>query len=324
MVSCSNDDVVSIAPRKAITFGNVFIENSTRAAEFHTKDNLGEFFVYGTVTGSGNTVNLYKGATVTKTDDVWDCNVTQYWVPECSYDFVAISDVTATDPSTTTDGAVVVKTDANGMPKEIIYNASSQKDLLYAKIENPIETGLDAVPTTGIDDNGNVKFTFNHLLSKVMFTFTNGFGEETGVELTVKDIKITNAAKTSTYTCSTGAWTSTSFFTGNDTDYLYFGNTSAIAPAASGTNDSNCLLIPETNKEFSISFTINHNKGGQPTPKIITTNPITLEPGHFYNFTAELNVGNVTGVVPITFNINKHEWTNEEDDYEVGPLYPEN
>ena len=319
MVSCSNDDVVSIAPRKAITFGNVFIENSTRAADFHTTDELDKFFVYGTVTGSlgsGNTVNLYEGATVTKSSGVWDCNVTQYWVPECHYNFVAISDVTATVPVTdnTTVGAVVVKTDDNGMPTEIKYDASSQKDLLYAKIQSPIDTDANADPTSGTDNNGNVKFTFEHLLSKVMFTFTNGFSMESGVKLYITDIKITNAAKQAIYTCSsTPSWKVSTNFTGaDDDDCLSFGETVDINPTMTGKNSIDCLLIPET-KKFEISIKINHYLGGESTTRTLTTTQeLTLLPGHFYNFTTELNSSNVEGIVPIEFNI-KDDTTWEEE-----------
>lgn len=314
MVSCSNDDVVSIASRKAITFGNVFIENSTRAAaeDFHTTDKLDKFFVYGTVTGSlgsGNIVNLYKGAEVTKSSGVWDCNVTQYWVPKCLYNFVAISDV----KDNTTDGAVVV-TDANGMPQKIKYDASLQKDLLYAKIQSPIVTDANADPTSGTDDNGNVKFTFEHLLSKVMFTFTNGFSKESGVKLYITDIKITNAAKQAIYTCSsTPSWKVSTNFTGaDDDDCLSFGVTGDINPTTTGKNSIDCLLIPET-KKFEISIKINHYLGGESkTRTLTTTQELTLLPGHFYNFTTELNSSNVEGVVPIEFNI-KDDTTWEEE-----------
>lgn len=327
MVSCSKDCVVSTAPRQAITFGNVFIENSTRTAEkFYTIESLDKFFVYGKVSNTVNTVNLYKGAMVEKTDDEWNCDVTQYWVPECYYDFVAVSDVTATNPvnQNADNGAVVVLTDVNnGLPEEIKYDASSQKDLLYAKITSPISTSSDGIPITGVDEKGNVLFTFNHLLSKVMFTFTNGFTEASGVTLKVVDIKITDAAKIATYSCLNNQWANESaHFSGEDGDFLSFGDTGDIAPFKTGANSVACVLIPQTGKSYTITFTINHNKGDKPTNKTITTQKITLLPGHSYNLTTELNAGNVEGVVPITFNINKHNWENGDSD-EVGPLYPE-
>jgi hypothetical protein len=157
-----------------------------------------------------------------------------------------------------------------------------------------------------------VAFTFSHLLSKVQFSFTNNFSHDSGVELTVTDIKITNAAKTGTFTIgATPEWTVNSSFTGGD-DVLSFGNTEAIAAGgATGSSTTQCVLIP-CEQRFNITFTIKHNKGGTDTDKEITTGNITLQKGHFYNFTAELNSGNVEGVVPIDFNItvNSGGWEN--------------
>ena len=163
-----------------------------------------------------------------------------------------------------------------------------------------------------------VSFTFSHLLSKVQFTFTNSFPLDSGVELTVTDIKITNAAKTGTYTIgATPEWTVSSYFTGGD-DVLSFGNTAAIAAGgATGSSSTQCVLIP-CEQAFNITFTIKHNKGGTDTKKEITTGNIVLQKGHFYNFTAELNSGNVEGVVPIDFNItiNSGGWQNGNTEIE--------
>ena len=319
-VSCSKNEVIDTAG-EAISFGNIFVDKSTKTLDdpSHTTTNLREFYVYGNVTGnvddgSGfNTVNIYKQDKVYKEDDVWKCNTIQYWIPECTYDFVAISDVEATDP-TTEDFNVVVKT-TDGLPSSIKYDASSQKDVLYASIKD-ITTDATATPSTGVTDGqiNPVSFTFAHMLSKVQFTFTNDFPENSGVELTVTDVKITNAAKTGTYTIgSTPKWEVNSWFLTADGG-LSFGNTDAIAAGGnSGSSSGMCVLIPCT-QSFDITFTIKHNKGGSDTHKTITTGEITLEKGHFYNFTANLNSSNVEGVVPISFIITDETGWNSGDD----------
>lgn len=331
LASCSKNEVIDTVGREVISFGDVFVDHSTRAVTdpTHTTASLDEFFVYGNVTGNvedenGNKgkVNIYKGDRVYKDDNgIWNCDAIQYWVPECGYDFVAVSDVDATDPASG-DYNVVVRT-SDGLPASIEYNAECQKDLLYAT--ETVTTDASAVPSTGLDDGhiNPVAFTFDHLLSKVQFTFTNDFRQDSGVRLTVTDIRINNAPKTGTYTIGgTPEWTVNSSFTGTADDYLPFGSTEAIdAGGKKGTSSTQCVLIP-CKQAFNITFTVEHNKGGEPTQKTINTEVITLEKGHFYNFTAVLNSGNVEGVVPITINVvTSDTWGVQEE--QVGPVYPE-
>lgn len=331
LASCSKNEVIDTVGREVISFGDVFVDHSTRAVTdpTHTTASLGEFFVYGNVTGNvedenGNKgkVNIYKGDRVYKDDNgIWNCNAIQYWVPECGYDFVAVSDVEATDPTDGVSRDIVVKT-SYGLPASIEYNAACQKDLLYATRQ--VETDESADPQTGLDENGHINpvaFTFDHLLSKVQFTFTNDFRQDSGVQLTVTDIRINNAPKTGTYTIGgTPEWAVNSSFTADD--YLSFGSTEAIpAGGNKGTSSTQCVLIP-CKQAFNITFTVEHNKGGSDTEKTITTEEITLEKGHFYNFTAVLNSGNVEGVVPITINVvTSDTWGVQEE--QVGPVYPE-
>lgn len=334
LAACSKENTVATAPKLPISFGNVFVENSTRAEEsvFHTTSNLGEFFVYGNVKGD-NTAKLYQhdrvyiptGATS------WWCDAIQYWIAGCTYNFAAVTDVAA--------GAVEV--DEYGMPTTIAYNAVSQKDLLYAENKN-ITTNAQGEPSVGVTSGrvNPVPFTFNHLLSKVMFTFTNGFSSDSDVQLKVVDIKIHNAAKTATYKVNDTDETPTykwdgavkTYFATLDTNgdlvspdgTLDFGSTGVFGPAVVGESMSR-LLIPDT-QQFYITFTVEHNKGGNPTQKTITTQSVELVQGQFYNFTTELNSGNVEGVAPVVFNIThgSGDGWDEGSDNNVGPVYPEN
>lgn len=336
VTSCNKEDVITVASQAPISFGKIFVDKSTRAGDpSYTTDNLKIFNVYGNMTGMAHTVNIYQGDAVTKQDDgTWSCGVTQYWVPECSYDFAAIAGYHYTDAVTgakATDNFVVV-TDEDGLPKSIKYSVACQRDLLYATVSD--ETNNLGVPKeTGQTEGGvinPVPFNFEHLLSKVQFIFTNGFSTESGVELTVTDIKITNATAEATYTIdrttpAKSAWGSHSTTTvgseGVDPEgqELNFGSTSAFAAGLTGASSNHCLLIPHI-QSFVISFTVKHNKGGSDTPLKITTPAIPLEKGNHYNFTAELNASNVEGVVPITFNITADgDWSGE--DKPVGPDY---
>ncbi|MBQ2858303.1 MAG: fimbrillin family protein [Bacteroidaceae bacterium] len=302
MVACSNDETISIVSSEPITFGNTFVENSTRAVMDNTYGggiySLTKFNVYGTVTSNDGTVNIYNGDEVTGTigSSIWSCEKVQYWVPNCIYNFMALVDATESENSVTVD-------QATGMPTSITYDVTSQKDLLIAKANREQKD-------KELDDS-EVAFTFSHLLSKVQFTFTNHFPENSDVKLKVKELKITNAPQTGTYTI--GSDNNNSWTMGTVTGEINFGNSEEISPAGTGTSEYAKVLIPGTNT-FNISFTVAHNKGGEPTPKSFTTGAITLESGKSYNFTADLNAQNVSGVAPITFKITEDDdWTGGED-----------
>ena len=319
LISCSKDEIVKEASKLPISFGNVFVENSTRATDttYGSANGLTYFNVYGTVTGNSNTVNIYNGDAVKGTiGGDWNCDKVQYWVPDCTYAFTAIANRNSGDATNNTSNTINVNS-TTGMPESITYDATSQVDLLLATAAD--STNAQGEPQTAGENP--VAFTFNHLLSKAQFTFTNKFTEDSGVKLTVTDIKITKAPKKAVYTISSAGWgTPTELYTGDGTDFLSFGDSEQMS-ANGGTSTSGkvCLLIPGTYK-LNIKFTIEHNKGGNPSTKTINQD-VTLLAGNSYNFTAELNASNVNGVVPITFKINADEnWGNTDN--VVGPVYP--
>ena len=189
--ACSKDDVISI-DRQAIGFGNPFVENAVRAD--YSSSLVNSFKVYGTVTGNGNTVTLYNGATVTRGDknygDAWSCTQTEYWVPSCSYAFQAV-----------VDGAI-----ADG---KIAYTVGQDSDndgisdLLYATAA--AETDANAALKSGSNTNedGVVVFNFEHLLSKIGFSFVNG-SANTAYGYTITEVSFTGYDSTGTYTIDTG------------------------------------------------------------------------------------------------------------------------
>lgn len=327
LISCSKDEIVNEAAKIPISFGNVFVENSTRATDntYCSANDLTQFNVYGTVTGNSKIVNIYNGNAVTGAiDSGWSCDKdkVQYWVPECTYAFTAIVDGDVKEGDNVLNSVAV---DGNGMPTSITYNATTQKDLLLA--QSTATTDESGVPTNGnittdASSNKFVSFTFSHLLAKAVFTFTNKFTADSGVELTVTDIKITNAPKKAVYTISPAGWAyPTEFYTGTD-DVLSFGNSEPMAAyVGTSTSGNVCLLIPGT-YNLNIEFTIRHNKGGNPSTKTINKQ-VTLLAGNSYNFTAELNASNVNGVVPITFNITSQDNWGDDFNPSVGPVYPQ-
>lgn len=200
MASCSKEYIVA-EDKQAIGFGEAFVDNGTRADYSQLGKPVEAFKVYGTLKGSyGNTVQIFNGADVTKpagtyydpTDGsydstiAWVCSETQYWVPNATYQFAAIVDGVA--ETTTT------------LPEEIkftVADGTANKDLLYA-------TATATVNNNGTPNVDLVAFSFNHLLSKVMFTVNSHIG--TGYSIDVTGISVTGVTDKGIYTVDGGTW----------------------------------------------------------------------------------------------------------------------
>ena len=302
LVSCAKDETIAVNKGEAIQFGNAFVENATRATD-NTYGNvaLTKFNVYGTVQGTGNgVVNIFDGDVVTGAvgQNVWSCDVKQYWIAGATYNFAAVVDVNNDD-----NLPVGVTTDANGMPKTITYTTANQNDLLYAT----------AGPITGLaKDNQKVNFTFSHLLAKAQFTVKSN--TEGGYYYSVKNIKVSNF-ETGTYTINGGTWAGT---TAKD---IEFGNVEKVTKADTNgkTNATQMLLIPTTT-EFKVSFTVEiWNDNGDAEDVLLGTTSYTgdaakivsqdLVAGHVYDFNLDLKVGEL-----IQFTVTSNPtWAGETD-----------
>lgn len=229
MASCSKEYIVA-ENKQAIGFGEAFVDNGTRADYSQLNKPVEAFKVYGTLTGSyGNTVQIFNGANVTKPSGnyfnggvydstvAWLCDQTQYWVPNASYEFAAIVDGVA--ETTTT------------LPEKIkftVADGTGNKDLLYATAEASVDN--DGDPNVDL-----VAFSFNHLLSKVMFTVNSNIGA--GYSIKVTGITVEGVAEKGIYTVDGGTWAQD----GNTTTTLTFGSEGAyetrqILPVAQTLN----------------------------------------------------------------------------------------
>ena len=303
LAACSKEQTVVADRGDAIGFGTPFVENSTRV-DYSTSGALTAFNVYGTVTGTAGTVNIYKGVEVTKTkkenddiggDDSWwyAAGDAQYWIPGASYNFAAIVDAT------------VASDDANGMPLTLTTQADDAmylKDMLYA-------TATATVNAEGTPSANPVNFNFSHLLSKVKFTVTsNAMG---GYYHTVTGIKVSNF-ETGTYTINGGTWAGV---TAKDVD---FAQIAEVTSATGAKTNAEMLLVPNA-AAFNVTFTVDLYKGttklGTETKTIPVTikdaqdNVVGLQKGNSYNFTIACSVGN-----PIKFGVtNDPSWGDSTD-----------
>lgn len=311
LASCSQEDVI-VADKGDLIGFNSFVENSTRADDLtYGAQPLTQFYVYGTVQGTGNgVVNIYDGDVVTgtvgeketitdengvetKVDKAWSCDVKQYWIAGAQYNFAAVVDV---DKNTNNlpDGVTV---DENGMPETIVYNTENQNDLLYA----------EATAIGKATGNGKVNFNFSHLLSKAQFTVKSNTAD--GYFHNVTNIKVNNF-ETGTYTV--GAATPWSTASAPTDAWISFGDITGVeATDTNGvTNTTQMLLLPTTT-DFVVTFTVEiwngtTKLGTQDYTKTVSQD---LAAGNTYNFNLNLSVGEL-----IQFTVTTNPtWANGSD-----------
>ena len=312
LAACAKEEIVSLDNGETIQFGNAFVENATRANDksYSGDKALTAFNLYGTVTGTNGTINIYNSCTVTgkvgyKVDangdvtedpNVWTCPVNQYWIAGATYAFAAVAD------------GIVATTDANGMPATITCNTAVdannvQNDLLYAT----------AAATGQASGNGKVNFSFSHLLSKAQFTVkSNTQGD---YYYSVKNINVNNFVN-GTYTIADGTWVGT-----GEKANTAFGNINDVR--ATDANGKTCefqrLLIPTT-AAFTVSCTIElwNANGDADDVKLATENKTftvsqDLVAGHAYDFNLSLSVGEL-----IQFTVTEQpKWTNDPTGFDV-------
>jgi hypothetical protein len=242
---CSNDETIESLEQSPISFENTFVDKATRTAAEPTgnttTDNITSINVYGY---QGNKL-LFGGTTVSKSSSgTWSYSPLKYWVTDAIYNFIAVSGLSSVE-SSLSDGTLSVESSFTNTDGNTDPVASAQ------------------VIETGSQSHAAVQFTMKHLLSKVKFTFENGFVYTDDVTLKVKDVKITNAYSSGTVkvsgTTPTIAWSSQS-----GTLELSFGDTGEIAVPSSSTADANSdeaasalLIIPTTSEyAFTVTFSV--------------------------------------------------------------------
>ena len=279
-VACSNDDIISI-DRQAIGFGNPFVENSVRA-DYSDGKTLGAFTVYGTVTSksNSNSVALFGGDGANVTGSVgataWNCEETEYWVPNCTYAFQAVAD------GVINNGAITVSV-GNG-----------DLDLLYAK--KSAETNENAVPT-GVNLNGVVEFNFTHLMSKVGFSFVNGSANN-AYRYNITAVSFKGHDTTGTYTISESKWDTV--VTASDTALSF------------GTGTETHQIIPGTQTlSITVAYDILYNSTKISATSV--TKPLTYKFAQSTNYNIAVTIPAPGGEIKFT-TTTVSEWTNAGSD----------
>jgi hypothetical protein len=325
-VGCTNDETVEIPATKAITFADAFVNNNTKADPSTKLTTLTAFNVYGYVTTTEGKSQIFKGDDVTKSGSDWTYTDTQYWIDGGSYVFSAVAPTGEGATTDLSDGVITTTISS--------FESDGETDLIYAT----------ATATGKASGNNAVGLTFNHLLSKVKFTFVNGFPTTSNISLNVKDVTISDAVKaakveadgtkttwTLPETVSKGGLVFGSVATlTKDADDKDVEELTAIAPTKDATAINEKLLIPTTDVDYTVTFNVALLQGGsnlkiKEYPVTATIKGQTFEPGNVYNITATLTEKNVnpdgTSLESIKFTVSGVNGWNTPD--KEGTAVPE-
>ncbi len=315
MAACSNEDVISRPALPMIGF-DTFVENSTRAADI-TADNLANFGVYGSVAKGNQQGMIFANQEVSGSKTTgYSYSPEQYWIAGAKYDFVAFAPYqNDADANATWKYVPTVETAAeNGV---LTFNnnlANANQDLLFATTACTTPANITTAPEA-------VKFTFNHLLSRVRFTFINGFQMGSNIELKVENVKITNVDKVGTLGIANRVAGDWSVDATKGVFEKTFGNagTNYIPVADNAANSSasteHFYLIP-ANGTYNVTFDVKLKQAGVELatyPRTATV-PLNMVKGYSYNVKAILDASNTSNegqLYPIEFQVEGvSDWAN--------------
>ncbi|MBO5855746.1 MAG: fimbrillin family protein [Alistipes sp.] len=320
MASCATDDVVSRPAGAAIEFNDAFVENSTRAADIDA-ENLTNFGVYGSVVNSSNQQGMiFANQVVTKTASGYTYTPAQYWIAGAKYDFVAFAPYQSGADATWTYAPAVGTAAENGTITFDNAKAGANQDFLFAATSCETPASITTAPAP-------VAFTFNHMLSRVKLSFTNGFQSNGNIKLVVKNVHITNTAavgtlsvaKAESATAAAVAADWTTVATNNNLD-VTFGDVAAAAQLAeAGSGSTTHFYVIPAEREYNITFDVDLYQAGVHLDTYHRSAKVTVDftRGMSYDLKATLNQTNTSDegqLYPIEFTVTGVEkWDNNPD-----------
>ena len=300
LVACNTDYVIDeVNNSQAITFGGVSVDNATRSNPSTTTNNIEAFSVWAYMNEVDGCV--FNDELVTRSGDAWTYVNTQYWLPGNTYHFAAFSgDRTAVVGLPTAMGA-------NGLGTITFTNVDGTNDILYA--EDVVEAGDTYTSPVDLD--------FAHLLSKVKFTFKNGFANNNNT-IVVENIKMKAPMSASVDLSSDDlTWSAWS----EELVELTFGNMNGankLEILKSASSDDERFTIPApAAQEYIITFNVTLYNGAQvgidARPMTVKLNGFEFEAGRAYNLVATINQENLN-LNAIEFEVEVDEWEQEVDE----------
>ena len=301
MTACVQNEELAVAePNAKIEFANAYVSNTSRTANpVITTANLDGFKVWSFMDQVGGTV--LEDESVTKVNGVWGYTNIQYWFPDHTYYFAALAPIGG-------NWSVVPTTDVDasklGLGVVSFTNAEGTEDLLYAK-EIATTPDIATLTNNGMDP---VKMQFQHLLSKVRFSFQNGFPAG-DITVKVTDVKMT-APKTGTIDLAQTTYND-QWVLGSEALTLEFGDVADLAITEVGRAANERFSIPATDAyEYNVTFHVVVEQGNVKAyelDKVAVIKGHALEMGKAYNFTAVID--------NTSLNLHKIEFTAEVDEW---------
>lgn len=284
LAACTQEEFVALPQSDAIAFDGGFVDNATRAAvdPSTTTADIETFNVWGFMTD--NSGEVFSGDKVEKVSNVWAYANTQYWAPARNYFFAAVS------PADSDNWSLAVPTTGAFNPGVLSFtNEDGSEDLLYAT------ASVTTPDYATLANNGmeKVKFQFHHLLSKVKFTFANGFATD-NVTVEISNVTMTAPASAKIdLNVADYAWVLDDVAPLT----LEFGNVPVLEANSNNESAVERLSIPAgKDYVYTITFDIDVYMGEQHALHVDKTSTVTavaLEIGKAYNFTAEINPENL-------------------------------
>ena len=299
MVACFNEEVVQLPKSDTIRFADAFIDNSTRGAvdPSTTKESLTAFDVWAYMTSTSGTVLVDEDVQLDGGD--WDYRNLQYWTPNKNYFFAALAPMNSNNWDLDASQAVFPDPDnqvAGGAGLVTFTNVDGGEDLLYATayVTTP---DMSVLQSQGME---TVKFQFQHLLSKVKFTFKNGFLTDNAT------VKVENIEMTAPKSGSINLGTGYQWVLGTEAKTYEFGHAGTITKQATAECDKERLTIPAAaDYTYTIDFDITLYYGAEEAYTVHKQSVVTgvaLEMGKAYNFVAEITPDNLN-LLPIVFEV---------------------
>ena len=188
MTACVQNEELAVAqPNAKIEFANSYVSNASRADEnpVITTANLAGFDVWAFMDETAG--NVLTDEDVVRSGDAWGYTNIQYWFPEHTYYFAALAPMNSAN--ITSKILATGEAAKLGLGEISFTNVDGTEDLLYAK-EKVTTPNISKLTNEGMDA---VKMQFQHLLSKVRFTFENGF-KSAGQKIVVTNVTMTAPA----------------------------------------------------------------------------------------------------------------------------------
>lgn len=263
-----------------------------------------------------NTKVVYNSSAITSLnlkEGSFDANL---WAPEeaANVRYWAVADYKFSGVYPATNNGY--KMDKEGNQEITSFVNDGTVDLLVSNVKTVNNTATS---------KSAVALQFEHMLSRVKFTFKNGFSGNEVIE--IRDVVIYNVGKTASATIADGATKPVPTWEITDKEDISFGTMDSQTEAKrfnKAGNDTTCYkyIIPGE-AEYTMGFTlVVYSEGVQVATKTYsatTNNAITVKPndafaaGKGYNFTATISPDEAGDIFPIQFSVDVTDWEDDEE-----------